>query len=312
MCAMPTSLLIPGFLRAYQAAGRPRLPKLERMLARATRREPRHTHACLAAQFGLDPAAIQPGPFMRLADGGRRDEAYWLLADPVHLAPDRDQLVLMPSSMLELQQEELQALARAFDGVYGAEGWHLEFLRAEQGYLRAPRVLDVVTYDPEAFVGGPVLEAMPSGPDGTHLKQLMNETQMLFHTHAVNTLREEAGRPTINSLWLWAGGRLPAATGKAPRRIVTDLQLLRGLAAWAEQPVVAPATGDQIATGDLIGLMASDMDVLERDWIGPLFKRVKDGALDALDIHLQGLGDFTLEPSVARRFWRRSRPVDTL
>jgi hypothetical protein len=310
MCAMPTNLLIPGFLRAYRAAGRPRLPKLERMLARATRREPRHTHACLAALFGLGPAAIQPGPFMRLGGGGRRDDAYWLLADPVHLAPDRDQLVLMPSSVLEVQQEELQALADSFGGVYGAEGWHLEFPRAGQGYLRAPRILDVVTHDPEAFVGGPVLEAMPTGPDGTLLKQLMNETQMLFHTHPVNTLREETSRPAINSLWLWAGGRLPAVTGTAPRRILTDLPLLRGLAAWAEQPVVAPTAASQVATDDLVGLAAHDLDVLERDWFGPLFDVVKDGALDTLDIHLEGLGDFTLEPVGARRFWKRGRPMD--
>lgn len=279
------------------------------MLARATQREPRHTHDCLAPLFGLAAADIQPGPFMHLGDGGQRDEAYWLRADPVHLAPDRDQLVLMPPEILAAQHAELEALAAAFDATYGGEGWRLEFSAGCRGYLRAPQPLDVVTHDPAPFVGGPVLAAMPGGPDGTRLKQLMNETQMLFHVHAVNRAREEAGLAAINSLWPFGGGRLPAATGRAPPRIVSGLPLLRGLGWWAGTPVVEPATAAEVAAGDLIGLAAGDMDALEREWFGPLFKVVKSGALGVLDIHLEGLGDFTLGPADTRRFWRRPGPV---
>jgi hypothetical protein len=309
MCAMPACLLVTGFLRAHQAAGRPRLPKLERMLVRATQREPRHTHDVLAASFGLPVAAIQPGPFMRLADGGRRDEEYWLRADPVHLAPDRDQLVLMPSPMLEMRQEELQAVAQVFEATYGAEGWHLEFPQGERGYLRAPRELDVFTHDPGPFVGGPVLEAMPAGADSKLLRQLMNEIQMLLHTHTVNTAREEANRPTINSLWCWGGGKLPAATGTVPKRIVTDLPLARGLALWAGQAVEQPAADMPISDGDLVALVADDPSALDRDWFGPLFAQVKSRALPGLDIHLEGLGDFSLDSAGARSFWRMPKPV---
>ena len=309
MCAMPATLIIPGFLRAHQAAGRPRLPKLERMLARAAQREPRHTHDVLAALFGLESGAIQSGPFMRLADGGRRDDAWWLRADPVHLAPDRDQLVLLPGSLLEVQPAELQALARVFGATFGADGWRLEISEAGRGYLRAPRALDVLTHDPEPFVGGPVLDAMPTGADSKLLKQLMNETQMLFHTHAVNTAREEAGRPVINSLWCWAGGRLPAATGKSPRRIVSDLPLARGLAFWAGQDAAPPVADMPISDGYLVALAAGDPLALERDWFGPLFAQVKGRALPALDIHLEGLGDFSLDSSAARSFWRLPKRV---
>lgn len=305
-----STLLIPGFLRQHQAAGRPRLPQLERMLARATRREPRSTGDVLAGTFGLDAAAFQPGPFMRLGDGGQRDQAYWLRADPVHLAPDRDQLVLLPSSVLEVQGQELQALAAAFNTVYGAEGWRLEFLQGERGYLRAPKPLEVLTHDPEPFVGGPVLSAMPTGPDSTVLKRLMNETQMLFHTHEVNSLREEANRPAINSLWLWGGGCLPASVGHAPARIITDLPWVRGLARWAGTEALAPADAAlKPRPGDLIALAADDLEASDRDCFGLLFAQVKSGALRGLDIHLEGLGDFALSPAAARRFWRRARPV---
>jgi hypothetical protein len=304
MCAMPASLLISGFLRAHQAAGRPRLPKLERMLARATRREPRHTHDFLAGLFGLEPAAIQQGPFLRLADGGQQDDGWWLRADPVHLAPDRDQLVLMPGSVLEVQHGELQALAQAFDATYAVEGWHLEFPSRDRGYLRAPRSLDVLTHDPEPFVGGPVFDAMPTGPDSKLLKQLMNETQMLFHTHAVNAVREEAGRPAINSLWCWGGGQLPPETGRAPKRIISDLALVRGLAIWAQQDTSAPIPTVHAIDGDLIALVAGDMEALDKVWFGPLFAQLQSGDLKGLDIHLEGLGDFSIDSAAARRFWR--------
>jgi hypothetical protein len=307
MCAMPACLLVTGFLRAHQAAGRPRLPQLERLLARATRREPRHTYEVMAARFGLDPAVVQPGPFMRLADGGQRDDGWWLRADPVHLAPDRDQLVLMPGSVLEARHEELQALAQAFDATFGADGWHLEFPHPGRGYLKAPRPLDALTHDPEPFVGGPIFAAMPSGADGKLLKQLMNESQMLFHTHAVNTAREEAGRPLINSLWCWGGGSLPAMTGKAPQRVIGDLPLVRGLALWAGQDPSAPGAGT--ADGDLLALAAGELEAMDHDCFGPLFAHVKSRDLDGLDIHLEGLGDFTLSTADARRFWRLPRPV---
>jgi hypothetical protein len=306
---MSTTLLIPGFLRAHQAAGRPRMPALERMLARATQTDTRDMGACLVPSFGLVVGDIHPGPFMRLGDGGQRDECYWLRADPVHLAPDRDQLVLMPPSVLGVTPEERAALAAAFDATYVADGWHLEFSTAGRGYLRTPKTLDAVTHDPDAFVGGPVLEAMPSGADGKLLKQIMNETQMLFHTHPVNISREEQGRPAINSLWFWGGGSLPAATRKAPPRIVTDLPLLRGLATWASQSVVAPSDAAAVVAGDLIAVQADDIGALERDWFGPLLKMVKVGALDDFHFHLEGLGDFKLSPGAARRFWRLGRPL---
>jgi hypothetical protein len=306
---MSTTLLIPGFLRLHQAAGRPRMPALERMLARATQIDTRDMGACLAPLFDLAAGDIHPGPFMRLGDGSQSDDGYWLRAEPVHLAPDRDQLVLMPPTVLGVTPEERKALAAAFDVTYVPDGWHLEFSMAGRGYLRAPKALAAVTHDPEAFVGGPVLEAMPSGADGKLLKQIMNETQMLFHTHPVNTAREEQSQPTINSLWFWGGGRLPIATSKARLRIVTDLPLMRGLAVWVGQSVVAPSTAADVIAGDLIGVEADDIGALERDWFGPLLKMVKGGALGDLHIHLEGLGDFRLSPGTARRFWRLGQPL---
>lgn len=304
---MPTALIIPGFLRAHQAAGRPRLPMLERMLGRATALEARHTLPYVASLFGLQDLAV--APFMRLADGGAPDGNYWLRADPVHLAPDRDQLVLMPSSVLDASIGETRALAQAFDAAFGAEGWRLEFPQAERGYLAAPGALDVLTHDPEAFVGGPVLAAMPEGRDGNRLRRLINETQMLFHTHPVNGAREQAGRPAINSLWFWGGGMLPAPTGRRPARVLGPLPLLRGLAAWAGMTPVDVEDAADLQNGDLIGLQVTEMKDMEQAWFGPLFSKVRSGAIGHLELHLEGLGDFSLSTAGMRRFWRLGREL---
>ena len=306
------TLAIPDFLWTYQEVGRPRLPNLEKMLARAARLEARHLSDCLAHLFGLAATDLTVAPFTRLADGGAADRWWWLRADPVHLAPDRDQLVLMPQSVLEVAHAETQALAEAFNKVLGADGWHLEFPTALRGYLRCPGgPLDVVTHDPALFTGGAVLAAMPGGADGSRLRALMSEVEMLFHTHEVNRLREEAGRPPINSLWFWGGGRLPAKTGVSPVRIFSALPLVQGLAAWAGKEIRDPNRNYNWEPGDLFVLERNDPRSLDQDWFGPLLDDLQGGRIPLLRMHLGGLGDFELDIAASQRFWRRGRPLGT-
>ncbi len=306
---MPCTVQIPNLRHGLEAAGSPRLPALERLLARGTRLPETTPAALLAPLFGLEAESLTPAPFMRLGDTGKRDNHWWLRADPVHLAPDRDQLVLLPGELLQAEQHETEALAQAFNDLYAADGWRLEMADALRGYLRAPKPFDAVTHDPGPIAGRPVLESMPGGPDGAALRRLMNEVQMLFHIHPVNQAREEAGKPLINSLWLWGGGSLPPATGRAPAQIAGASPLLRGLALWAEREPAAATHGDDLGQDSLASLEARDLQALERDWFAPLFARLKSGELDSLLLQLGGIGTSRVTPAGARRFWRRSRPI---
>lgn len=306
---MAVTLFIPDFRQRFEAAGQPRLPALERMVSRAVAREAPTEEAFLAPLFGLELRQLAPAPFMHLADSGAADGRYRLCADFVHLAPDRDQLVLLPESLLQAVPEEIAALAAAFNGLYGAEGWKLELTPWGRSYLQCPTSLDVATSRPDAAAGQAVLEYMPQGADAVQLKQLMNETQMLFHAHAVNRARDDAGRPLINSLWLWGGGTLPkAGAAHAPRSILGELSLLRGLALWADRIPEAAALADM---GDdvLLGLAAKDPGALERGWLEPLFTRLKSGSFKQLVLYLGGFGLFALDTRAARRFWRRAGPL---
>lgn len=303
---MPFTLHIHGFLDRYESAGRPRLPELERILARAERTAGDHS---LAPLFGLE--TLPAAPFTYLADTGKADGEYRLRADPVHLAADRDQLVLMPGSLLDTTQEEIRALTGAFNTLYGGDGWQLEWPRTERGYLLSPRTLMAVTYEPLVAAGRSVLEFMPRGEDAVTLKRLMNETQMLFHEHPVNRTREEEGRPLINSLWLWGGGRLPAPTGRAPTRVMTDMPLVRGLALWAGLELLPMTESAERAVVDdgLAAIDAEDLDVLETRWFAPLYRRIKERSLNGFDIQLGGLGGFHMDAARLRGFWRPRRPV---
>ena len=306
---MSCTLFIPDFPRAYAAAGRPRLPGLERILARGVRLPDVEPTAFLALVFGLDPPALAVAPFTRLAEGEGADQAFWLRADPVHLAPDRDQLVMLPAAVLEATQQELDTLVSAFNTLYGSEGWQLVMRHPAYGHLRSPHVLDAVTHDPALLAGRPVLEFMPAGPGAAELRRLMNEVQMLFHTHPVNQAREEAGKPLINSLWLWGGGRLPLFSGEAPTLVISDLPLVRGLALWAGRAPVHPVAADALEVDSLAALAADDVQMLERRWFAPLFQRVRSGERGALTLNLGSMGSYRLDKASAWRFWRRPRPL---
>ena len=299
---MPSSLYIPNLRRSYEAAGRPRLPALERLVARATRLPDSGPKEFLAPLFGLLPEVLNEAPFTRLADGGKPDEDYWLRADPVHLAPDRDQLVLMPETLLQMTSAEASALADAFNRMYGAEGWHLEFPNHSRGYLRSPAPLEALTRDPEGLAGGPVLQAMPQGRHSGGLKQLMNETQMLFHAHPVNRARDAAGHPLINSLWFWGGGTLPPRSGRKPAQIVTDLLLVKGLARWSGATLQPPGLGGAVDV--LMAFEGADLPVLERSCFSALLTGLQSGTVEGLDMYLGDLGVHRLDRSASRRFWR--------
>jgi len=305
---MSCSLFIPDFRRDFEAADRPRLPAVERMVARGVSKHMSPAEF-LAPRFGLEPDRLAPAPFMHLGDTGTKDGEYRLCADFVHLAPDRDQLVLLPAAMLDARREELESLAAAFDALYAADGWNLEVTAGGRVYLRAPRPLDLATWEPEAVAGRAVMDYMPTGDDAPLLRQLMNESQMLFHTDPINQAREEAGRPLINSLWLWGGGVLPSGpAAKSPGKVSGESPLLRGLALWAGRK---PETVSLQAINDdtLRSLEAGDPVALERDWFAPLLRLLKSGKLKRLELYLGGMGLYAVDRAAARRFWRRPLPL---
>lgn len=313
---MNLTLLLSGF----PAVPAQRCKSLETLLSRgdAHRATEGGAHAALAEVFHLSAARIAVAPLTRLADTGCRDDACWLRADPVHLAADRDQLVMLPRSALDVTLAEAEALAETFNRMYRDDGLLLETPVPSRWYLRVPADLDCVTHDPAEVEGNPVLDFMPTGADQTRIRQLMNEMQMLFHEHPVNQAREAGGKPAINSVWLWGGGRLPEIAQKGPRQVITDLPLARGLAllagsrcvSWPAAQGTVPLTDESLIALDVSN--AESLSTLERDVAGPLLAALRSGGLKAVDIYSAGAVFYRTTPAMTYRFWRSRRPLAAL
>ena len=122
-------LCLPRFLRADALdAG---VPALRRLLARAreTRLVRQDLEAALLQSFGVQRQRDWPvAPFTWLADGANaaglasHDAArFWLRADPVHLRAERDALVLVDASQLNLVRASADALLDSLNAHFDSD-----------------------------------------------------------------------------------------------------------------------------------------------------------------------------------------------
>lgn len=326
------TLLCPGLLDGGLIGSdpAPRVPTLERWLARADR-VPAPTwdaaHALLAA-FGLDLAARRDAPsapFSRLGEAlPTPEDGYWLHAEPVHLHADRDQLLLFSGADLAPSRDEADALVALFNQHLADEGLSLSAPRAEHWYLRSERPLDLETEPLARVVGGPLPLDAPSGADARRWRALMNEVQMLFFDSAVNRRREQLGRPLISGVWTWGGGMLagpPAESSDWPDLVIGDDPLTMGLARWSgvahralddwdgavgplghcivlwDRLALAGLTRDPLAWGSAL------VDLDQR--LATLEPEIKRGAITQVTL-APGEGSlWRVTRPALRRFWRR-------
>lgn len=241
MPAPPTTtrlrLLCPGlFAPADLLAGRALpTPILDRLLVRA---DGRHDGPCdpfetLAAAFGVRAPVdgdlpLAPLALSALAPELARDGC-WFHADPVHLRPDRDRLLLFAGPGLGVEPEESAALVAAFNAHFAADGLHLAAPRPGDWYLRVEAPPRLCTHPLHAVAGRALDRFLPTGPAAPAWNRWQNEAQMLFFQHPVNRTRERAGRPPVSGVWTWGGGVLPRVGG-GPGLTVADHPLARGLA----------------------------------------------------------------------------------
>lgn len=297
-----------------------RLPALEALLARGERRCDQPTDGPrrllqLCAVAAAPQRELPLGPLCALGDGLAAGEGYWLCAEPVHLVADQDKVYLAArAATLSVTAEEAAALSTEFNALFRDDGWQLFAPVPTRWYLRLPQALQITTHAPDHAMGWDMRPKLPHGADALRLLAALNEIQMLFHASSVNARRNAAGRPAINSLWLWGGAAMPAVVTPW-QQVQGDDCLLRGLAARAGIPCgTADAAATWLAgTGDgLVWFDAAGDELarLEQNWFVPLLAALRSGGLAQLDIHLtQTPCSIHLEPRAARRWWRRSRPL---
>jgi hypothetical protein len=330
---MRLDLVVPHLLLprdARDAFAMPRLPFLERLFARGDRLPvvPLGYAQEMARRFGL-PGERLPIAALTLAGDDQPRPGHWLRADPVHLAVERDALVLRGAATLAPDEAEATALAGALNAHFARDGLELLAPRPARWYLRVPEGEMPVTTPLDDAIGRNVFGRLPQSSGRINWRSLVTEAQMVLSAHEVNLRRERAGQLPINSLWLWGEGAMPGTLRTAHDAVFADEPMARGLATLAGLGAKTPLDiGVILRSGAASSLAVADAlsgpwhrgdpdewraaaEALDRSLFRPAWEGL--GEFTALAIHLPSPGRTVAAQAASSarwRFWRGAEAID--
>ena len=336
------TLLVPGLFGPALPQGRAPLwetmssPDLQRFLTRAERVSAagQDMERSLFALFGMplnDECDAPVAAVTRQLDKRDAGGFYWLRADPVLVRADRDRVVMLGNTLLDIAEEELLQLVDELNGLFREDGWELEAANARRWYLRLNGDPHLLTTPLGEVIGQDILPAMPQGPNARRWRSLLNEVQMMLHASTVNQARERRGTAAVNSVWFWGGGVLPniprdvwsqvwsneaLATGLADMAGVPHSSVPADAADWLEDEtpgahLVVLDGGREAAQGADVDTWQRFVHAVQKAWLAPLYRAVQQGRIQNITLHLAQSGSFGLDRRAARRWWLRRRPMAT-
>lgn len=284
--------------------------------------------------IGLIPPAggdLPVGPLSMLGDGLDPSQHWVYRADPVHLRPDRDRLLVLEPGRLALPEQHVSALIRDFNSLFAEDGLNLQAPHPDHWYLRVDGAPDLRTTPLDHAMARPMGECLPTGDDARAWMGHLNTMQMLLHESPLNRHREAEGRRTITGIWPWGGGRLPPAPDTTPwAQVYTDEPLVRGMARHLGVPLASiPEPNDlfdqpsmttagpvlvdvgafpAVQDGDSFRDWESALNAFAIEWAVPLLEALRAGALQKVVLDL-GARRWELTPQSLRHFWRRRKPL---
>ena len=337
---MRCTLLISDLLLPSACGSEPyqelRLPALEALLAHGTvvLHPALERDAWLCRAFGVAKQHDWPvAPLTLAADGVAPRHYYWLRADPVELRMEHSRLVLA-RAVSDLDAIESRELIAALNRHFARDGITLLAPCPRHWYLRADRAPGIAT-TPLARAANRDIEArLPQGNAALDWHRVINEAQMVLHEHAVNVAREARGAATVNSVWLWGGGTMPAISRPPFHAAWGDDALTRSLAAAAgiarhdpagngavwltaataandHHLLVLDQLSDALRTGGIAG-WREQLATLDRDWMAPLASVLRTKKISAITLvatNSDNLLEATFTPARRWRPWRRARPL---
>ncbi len=296
------TLLLPARRRLD---GQPLPEPVARALGRADRGEGEAGQpAQLRRHFRLLPDHWPVAALTRQLDAGDAGGDTWLRADPARIAPDmHGARMLAWGEALELIAEDTAQLLPALKPLFGDAGFLLDAPQPSRWYLRLPREAKVPAFAPvQDVLGDDLFDHLPQGEQGRRWRALLSEAQVLLHNHPWNAQRVAQGKPPVNSLWFWGGGRLPEAVQTHYRQVRSPDALLRALAA-AAGVVSAQEAGQVDALIDLRHLR--NLDRLCAEALQPLLQALDRRELAALTLDFEDGAQFRIARGQRWRWWRR-------
>ncbi len=320
-------LLIPDLFPpqdiAAEACAGLKLPALEKLLARGAA----STTAIDTLEERLCQAFAAEGvaPVRAAADGMDVGRGYWLCTDPVNLQLHRAQMVLQPDVCSSV--EEAIALCAILNEHFAEQGLSFHAPHAQRWYVRVDEAPQVTMYPLSRVAWRDVRPFQPQGSDALRWQGVMTEVQMLLHAHPLNQVREERNELTINSLWLWGGGRdaqlqrgfdLVGGDSGLPGAFAQMAGVARSttLQALLESPSenglwICAAAGEASQRGDVYAWREAVQRV-EHECAEPLLKALQTGRLQHLAVEVLQAGNarrFELTRGDAWKLWHAGRPL---
>jgi hypothetical protein len=306
-------------------------PHLKTLLARAQygRSSGMDDCALLCEAFGIARQHDSPlAPLLARKAGLPAENGYWLCATPVHLETRRNALLLIGPAALDISAAESAALAATLAQHLGGDNISLHAPQPQQWFVCSATPPAMTTTSLDTVIGRDVRDFLPQGPDSRRWHRILTEMQMLLHAHAVNEAREAEGRTPINSVWLWAGGALPAPAAAPFAAVWSDDDAVHALAGHAGCRIAAaparitPDTLDQgthffstrllvapLRQGDLPAWSAA-VAALDRDWFQPLLQGLRTRRVNRVHLisnHDAGAHRFTIHSYDLWKFWRKNK-----
>jgi hypothetical protein len=206
--AIPLILVAPGLLEQPRDV-LARVASLEALASVATVEvAAQGTNTLVLDALGIAPG-MPIGPLLARGAGIDIDRGYAIVADPVLLAADRDDLVLV-DRVDDLTTDESSGLVAMLNRHFAEDGMHFIELPSSTWIARVDRAPALQTTSLDVARRRGVFPHLPTGPDARTWRRWQNEIQMLLHNHPVNVAREAHGRVPVTGVWFWGGGRADA------------------------------------------------------------------------------------------------------
>lgn len=132
--------------------------------------------------------------------------------EPVHIHAARDHLVLTSTEILELQQDEADALFDSVKDIFAEMAVAIYRPKANRWFIESPSLQSLSTVSTEQAQGRNIDHWMPIDTTiagvARQWRKWQNDIQMIWFNHPVNERRVAEGMLPINSIWISGIGTL--------------------------------------------------------------------------------------------------------